>query len=93
MLNFGTTPAASATGLQEPEVLEHRVVGREADRPVDVQPERAGLHALELDAVVELDHIDAVEHSEEVEVPPRAAELAVGRDPQARRRPRAARVR
>src|SRR5690606_27232574 len=35
---------------------------------------------LELDAVVELDDVDAVEQAEEVEVPPRAAELAVGRE-------------
>ena len=85
MLNFGTTPAASATRLEEAEVLEHRVVGGEADRSVDVQAERTGLHALELDAVVELDDVDAVQHPEEVEVPPRAAELAVGGDLEARR--------
>ena len=54
------------------------MVGGEADRPVDVQAERPGLDALELDAVVELDDVDAVQHPEEVEVPPRAAELAVG---------------
>jgi hypothetical protein len=38
------------------------------------------LHALKLDAVVELLDLDAVEHAVEIEVPPRAAEFAVGRD-------------
>ncbi len=61
-------------------MLEHRVVGGEADRTVDLQAARARLHALELDAVVEFDDVDAVQHPEEVEVPPRAAELAVGRE-------------
>src|SRR5262249_47178805 len=39
-----------------------------------------GLHALELDAVVELVDLDALQHAEEVEVPPRAAVLAIGRE-------------
>ena len=51
---------------------------READLAVDLDALGLGLHALELDAVVELHDVDAVEESEEVEVPPRAAELAVG---------------
>ena len=34
--------------------------------------------ALELDAVIELVDLDAVEHAEEIEVPPGAAKLAVG---------------
>ncbi len=38
------------------------------------------LHALELDAVVELLDFDAVEHAVEIEMPPRAAEFAVGGD-------------
>src|SRR5262249_14487028 len=36
------------------------------------------LHALKLDAVVELVNLDAVEHAEEIEVPPRPAILAIG---------------
>ena len=38
-----------------------------------------GLHALELDAVIDLLDLDAVEHAVEIEMPPRAAEFAVGR--------------
>ena len=41
---------------------------------------RLGLHAVKLDAVVERVDLDAVEQAVEVEMPPRAAELAVGRD-------------
>ena len=60
-------------------MLQHRMVG-EADLAVDAQALRLGLHALELDAVVELVELDAVEHAEEIEVPPGAAEFAVGRE-------------
>ena len=55
----------------------------EPDLAGDLDAAGLGLHALELDAVIELDDVDAVEHAEEVEVPPRAAELAVGRELQA----------
>ena len=48
--------------------------------PVTADAQRLGLDALELDAVVELDELDAVEHAEEIEVPPGPAELAVGRE-------------
>ena len=58
-------------------MLEHRVVG-EADLALDPDALRLGLHALELDAVVELVDFDAVEHAEEIEMPPGAAEFAVG---------------
>ena len=58
-------------------MLDHRVVG-EADLAVDADRPRLGLHALELDAVIELVDLDAVEHAEEIEMPPRAAEFAVG---------------
>ena len=54
----------------------------EADAPAHLQAERPGLHTLELDAVVELDDLDTIEHPEEVEVPPCPAELAVGGKPQ-----------
>ena len=63
--------------LQKLEVLQHRVIG-EADLAGDLDAQRLGLHALKLDAVVELVEFDAVEHAEEIEMPPRAAELAVG---------------
>ncbi len=46
--------------------------------PVTLMLLRLGLHALELDAVVELVDLDAVEHAEEIEMPPGAAEFAVG---------------
>ena len=51
--------------------------------PVTLDAPRLGLHALKLDAVVELVDLDAVEHAEEIEVPPGAAEFAVGRALQA----------
>ena len=48
--------------------------------PVTLMRARLGLHALELDAVVEFVDLDAVEHAEEIEVPPGTAEFAVGRE-------------
>src|SRR5438128_10945129 len=54
------------------------MVGK-ADLAHDAQPLRLGLHAVELDALLGLVNLDAVEHPEKVEVPPGAAELAVGR--------------
>ncbi len=58
-------------------MFQHRVVG-EADLALDPDALHLGLHALELDAVLELVEFDAVEHAEEVEMPPGAAEFAVG---------------
>src|SRR3954467_15075287 len=63
--------------FEELEVLEHRMAP-EADLADDVGPLRLGLHARELDAVIELLHRDAVEPAKEIEMPPRAAKLAVG---------------
>ena len=60
-------------------MLQHRVVG-EADLAGDADALRLGLHALKLDAVIELVDLDAIEHAEEIEMPERAAELAVGRE-------------
>src|SRR5258708_37845432 len=54
------------------------MVGK-ADLAHDAQPLRLGLHAAELDALLGLVNLEAVEHPEKVEVPPGAAELAVGR--------------
>src|SRR5712691_2608370 len=66
-------------GLQKPEMLQHRVIGK-ADPAADANALGLGLHALELDAVIELVDFDAVEQAEEIEVPPGAAKLAVGRE-------------
>jgi hypothetical protein len=66
-------------GLEEPEVLQHRMVG-EAELAGDADALRLGLDALELDAVVELVDLDVVEHAEEIEMPPGAAKLAVARE-------------
>ncbi len=52
----------------------------EADRARDLDAPGLGLHPLELDAVIELDDVHTAEPAEEVEVPPRATELAVGRE-------------
>src|SRR5262249_5088545 len=66
-----------AVGFEKLEVRQHRMVGK-ADLAHDAQPLRLGLHAAELDALLGLVNLDAVEHAEKVEVPPGAAELAVG---------------
>ena len=58
-------------------MLEHRVIG-ETDLALDPDALRLGLNALKLDAVVELVELDAIEHAEEIEMPERAAEFAVG---------------
>jgi hypothetical protein len=68
--------------LEEAEVVEHRVVG-EADASRHLDAFRLGLDTGELDAVLGGERRDAVEPLEEVEVPPRAAELTVGRALQA----------
>ena len=70
--------------LEELEMREHRMV-READLVDDPDAPRLGLDALELDAVAELVELDAVEHAVEVEMPPGAAKLAVGRELEADR--------
>jgi len=58
-------------------------MAREADLAGDLDALRLGLDARELDAVLGRERADAVEAAEEVEVPPRATELAVGRALQA----------
>src|SRR5262249_17505054 len=68
--------------LQIAEVVEHRMA-READLAGDPDALRLGLDPGELDAVVGRERGDAVEAAEEIEMPPRAAELAVGRALQA----------
>ena len=59
--------------LEKLEVLQHRMVG-EADLAHDAQALRLGLHAAELNALVGVVNLDAVEHAEEIEVPPGAAD-------------------
>src|SRR5215218_407554 len=68
--------------LQEFEVLQHRMVG-ETELAFHSDALRFGLDALELDTVVEFINLDPVKHAEEIEVPPRAPELAVRRELQA----------
>src|SRR5712691_5887041 len=63
--------------LHELEMFEHRVVG-EADLADDARALGAGLQALERDALLHGVALGAVEPPEEIEVLPRAAELAVG---------------
>ncbi len=68
----------AGVGLEELEMLQHRMIG-EADLSRDANALGLGLHALKLDAMIELVDFDAVEHAEEIEMPERAAELAVSR--------------
>ncbi len=65
--------------FEELEVLEHRMVG-EAELAFDADALCLGLHALKLDTVIRRTDFDAVEHAEEIEMPPRAAEFTVGRE-------------
>ena len=65
--------------LEEFEMLDHRVIGK-PDLAVDANGCCPALDAVELDAVVKLAGFHAVKHAEEVEMPKRAAELAVGRN-------------
>src|SRR6185312_12076679 len=58
--------------LEELEVLQHRVGGGPAELAGDGDALGLGLHAVKLDALVELDELAALEPGEEVEMPPRA---------------------
>ena len=72
--------------LQEAEVIEHRVIVGEielADHPHRIVP---GFHAGELDARIGMIEFAAGQLGEEVEVPPGAAEFAVGGELQPDRR-------
>ena len=59
------------------------MVGGKVELAGDLQALGLGLHAVELDAVVEHDALAARQVPEEIEVPPGAAELAVGGELQA----------
>ena len=74
---FGVTRQCAFEKL---EVLQHRMTWQKPSLPVMRGVSVPGLHALKLDAVIELVDLDAVEHAVEIEMPPRAAEFAVGRD-------------
>src|SRR5665213_1299790 len=65
-------------GLQELEVLDHRMVCRPADLADHVDRFRLGLNAVEGNAVIELHELAADEARQEIEVPPRTTELAIG---------------
>jgi hypothetical protein len=56
---------------------------RKTELPGDADALRLGLNALKLDALLDLVKLDAVEHAEEIKMPPGAPELAVGREPKA----------
>ena len=58
-------------------MLQHGMIGK-ADLADDACALRPGLHALERDALLHHVTLGAVETPEEVEVPPGAAELAIG---------------
>ncbi len=61
-------------------MVEHRMIGRKVELADDVHRLGLGLDAVELDAVIEDELLAAREPPEEIEVPPRAAVLAVGRE-------------
>ena len=63
--------------LDEPEVIDHRMTAV-AELPDDTHALGLGLGALEGDAAVRDGGLGAVESLHEIEVPPRAAKLAVG---------------
>src|SRR4029077_3224251 len=69
----------AGVGFEKFEMIDHRMM-REAELAMDANAARLGLHALKLDAVIELVDLDAGEHAVEIEVPPGTAEFAVGRE-------------
>src|SRR4029077_5661088 len=68
----------AGVGFEKFEMIDHRMM-REAELAMDANAARLGLHALKLDAVIELVDLDAIEHAIEIKVPPGTAEFAVGR--------------
>ena len=71
---FGVDPRVL---LDEAEIVDVRMRG-EADAAGHAHALGLGLDAVEDDAVADLIELDAVEPLEEIELPPRAAQLAVG---------------
>ena len=82
MVILGT---ALATDFRYSEVVDHGMRGREVDLAVHMQALGLGLRALELQALRHAHQFHAVEMAEEIVVPPRAPELAVGHRLQADR--------
>ena len=70
--------------LQELEVLDHRMIGK-IDLAVDMQAFGLGFRALELQPLSHAHQLDAVQGGQEIVVPPRATELAIGHALQADR--------
>ncbi len=68
---------AARMRLHEPEMLDHRMVAK-AELAHHARAFRTRGHARKRDPLVHRIALDAVEPPEEIEVPPRAAELAVG---------------
>src|ERR1700722_18326167 len=66
-------------GPEKLEMLQHRMAGK-ADLAGDLDAFGLGLHAVKLDAALGRIRRDAVEAAEEIEMPPRTAEFAVGRE-------------
>ncbi len=69
--------------LHEGEVLEHRVVLREAELAVDHRMHRRDLRAVELHALSAGLHVHAVQHAHEIEMPEGATRFTVGDNLQA----------
>ena len=69
--------------LEKLEMLNHRMAGK-ADLAVDLERVRFRRHAVKLNAAVSGVHFHAIETAEEIELPPGAAQFAVGRKLQAR---------
>jgi hypothetical protein len=68
-----------AVRLQELEMLDHRMVD-EIDLTGDLDCLGFRLDAVKFDRR-RADHLDALQSLEEIEVPPGAAEFAIGREP------------
>ena len=68
---------AGRVGLQEAEVLDHRVTGK-FDLAGHAWCLRPGLHAGKLDALIGIDNADTVQLAEKIKMPPGAAEFAIG---------------
>src|ERR1051326_4367800 len=58
-------------------MIEHRMIAGEAEPSDDMRRLCLGLHALKLNAVASVAYFDALEHSEEIEMPPGAAVFSV----------------
>src|SRR5436190_13488655 len=58
-------------------MIEHGMRRWKTQPSHDMRGLRLGLHALELDTVTRVAYFDAVEHSEEIEVPPGTPEFSV----------------